>query len=67
MAWKSNKSNNDILDSILNGTTQGRGETVWIQDPRHPDGGYYVQVSDNPTLAETFKTVDDIEKYLRCS
>ena len=65
MARKGNNNNFDILDGILNGTTEGRGETVWIQDPRHPQGGYYVQVSDNPTLAETFKTVDDIEKYLR--
>lgn len=65
MASNGKKSNNDILDGILYGTTEGRGETVWIQDPRHPQGGYYVQVSDNPTLAGTFKTVDDIEKYLR--
>jgi hypothetical protein len=65
MARKGSNSNFDILDNILNGSTNGRSETVWIQDPRHRDGGYYVQTSDRQTLAETFKTVDDIEKYLR--
>ncbi len=61
----SKNKNYDILDKILSDSQNGRDETVWIQDPRHPDGGYYVQVSDRPTLADTFKTMDDIERYLR--
>ena len=61
----SKNKNYDILDKILGDSQAGRGETVWIDDPRSPNGGYYVQVSDRPTLAETFQTVDDIEKYLR--
>jgi hypothetical protein len=66
MANKQRNTNYDILDKILSDSQQGRNEVVWVQDPRHPEGGYYVQASDLPPGAgPDFKTVDDIERYLR--
>ena len=54
----------DILDKMLNDSQSGRGDVVWIQDPRHPDGGYYVQASD-AQAHDKFKSTDDIERFLR--
>lgn len=64
----SNKKGNtqyDILDKILADSQTGRDELVWISDPRHKDGGYYVPASSAPAAANQFKSVDDLERYLR--
>lgn len=65
MANKQRNTNYDILDQILRDSQTGRGQVVWITDPRHPDGGYYVQASDLPADANTNQTIDEIERYLR--
>lgn len=63
----SKNKNYQILDKILSDSQQGRNEVVWISDPRHPDGGYCVQASEasDSSAQESFKSVDDIERYLR--
>ena len=57
--------NYDILDKILQESKQGRNNVVWIQDPRHPDGGYFVQEGNQEAGAGTNQTIADIERYLR--
>lgn len=57
----------EILDKIL-AETQRDGESarVWVRDPRHPDGGYYVQPAGDGQPAAGL-SVDEIERYLRSS
>ena len=66
MSKNNRQSQSDILDKILSDSQEGRGDVVWISDPRHPDGGYYVTASGQEPLGPTgHSTLDEIEKYLR--
>lgn len=65
----SNNTNRPIdyakLDKILQESQAGRGDVVWVSDPRHPDGGYYVLAGGDAGAGVGGGNADEIERYLR--
>lgn len=64
MAGKTRNTNYEILDKILDdaGIQRRQGGSEWVVDEEHPEGHL---VTSKEEFDRLYKTVDDLERYLR--